>query len=175
MENHMENPNAFSNYEKTTLNHGLSLSEVDLGHFKKETTEHVSSITDIDWGGNIDPKYTSNGCMLMQVDWGEKLRVNHINECMLSEVDQKAYETHQNGHSITKVHWGDHDPSLHPMDGCIISEVDRAAHHLSSSIALFTLNMIRPKDFSTQGLWVLGRTTTKDTFHPSHGVPERFF
>ena len=28
---HMDNPNAFSNYVKTTVNHGLSLSEVDLG------------------------------------------------------------------------------------------------------------------------------------------------
>ena len=32
---------------------------------------------------------------LMEVDWGGKLRVNHIHECMPSEV-----------------HWGDHDPSL---------------------------------------------------------------
>ena len=30
----------------------------------------------------------------MQVDWGGKLRVNHINECMCSEVDWGAQETH---------------------------------------------------------------------------------
>ena len=39
------------------------------------------------WGGNTDPNYTSSGCMLMQVDWGGKLRPNHINECMPSEAD----------------------------------------------------------------------------------------
>ena len=61
---------------------------------------------EVDWGGNIDPNYTSSGCMLMQVDWGGKLRVNHINECMPSEVDWGAHKTHQNGHSITKVDWG---------------------------------------------------------------------
>ena len=33
----------------------------------------------------------------MQVDWGGKLRVNHINDCMPYEVDWGAHETHQNG------------------------------------------------------------------------------
>ena len=65
---HMDNPYAFSNYVKTTLNHGLSLSEVDLSHLKRETTKHGSSLMEVDWGGNIDPNYTSSGCMLMQVD-----------------------------------------------------------------------------------------------------------
>ena len=37
----------------------------------------------------------------MQVDWGGKLRVNHINEYMPSEVDWGVHETHQNGQSIT--------------------------------------------------------------------------
>ena len=55
---HMDNPNAFSNYVKTTLNHGLSLSEVDLSHFKREMTKHGSSLMEVDWGGNIDPNYT---------------------------------------------------------------------------------------------------------------------
>ena len=53
---HMDSPNAFSNYVQTTLNHGLSLSEVDLSHLKRETTKHGSSLTEVDWGGNIDPK-----------------------------------------------------------------------------------------------------------------------
>ena len=71
---------------------------------------------EVDWGRNINPKYASSGCMLMQVDWGGKLRVNHINECMPSEVDWGAHETHQNGHSINKVDWQGHDPSPNPMD-----------------------------------------------------------
>ena len=65
---HMDNPNAFSNYVKTTLNHGFSPSEVDLGDLKRETTKHGSSLMEVDWGGNIDPNYTSSGCMLMHVD-----------------------------------------------------------------------------------------------------------
>ena len=31
------------------------------------------------------------------LDWGGKLRVNHINECMPSEVDWGAHETHKMG------------------------------------------------------------------------------
>ena len=116
---------AFSNYVKTTFNNGLSLSEVDLSHhLKRETTNHGSNLMEVDWGGNIDPNHTSSGCMLIQGDWGGKLRVNHINECMPSEADRGAHETHQNGHSITKVDWGDNDPTLYPMDRCILSEVD---------------------------------------------------
>ena len=34
------------------------------------TTKHGPSLMEVDWGGNIDPNYTSSGCMLMQVDWG---------------------------------------------------------------------------------------------------------
>ena len=96
---HMDNPNTFSNYVKTTFNNGLSLSEVDLSHLKRETTnmdpaswkltgdetlipithqktKHGPGLMEVDWGGNIEPNYTSSGCMLMQVDWGGKLRVN---------------------------------------------------------------------------------------------------
>ena len=167
---------AFRNYVKTTFNNGLSLSEVDLSHLKRETTNHGSnlmevdwggnidsnytsttkhgpSLMEVDWGGNIDPNYTSSGCMLMQVDWGGKLRVNHINECMPSEVDWGAHETHQNGHSITRVDWGDYDPTLYPMDGSILSEVDWGAH--DSSLFLYLVHIdhdAKAKEFFTQGL-----------------------
>ena len=94
---HMEGLNAISNYVKTTLNLGSSLKEVD-------------------WGGNIDPNYTSSRCMLIEVDWGGKLRVDHILECMPCECDRGAHEAYQNEHSTTRVHWGDHDTSLNPMD-----------------------------------------------------------
>ena len=90
----MDNPNAFSNNVNTTLNHGLSLSEVDLADLKRKTTKHGPSFVEVDWGGKIKPNYTSSRCMLVQVDWGEKLRINHINECMPSEVDWGAHETH---------------------------------------------------------------------------------
>ena len=52
---------------------------------------------------------------------GAKLRVKPINEYKPSEVDWGAHENHQNGHSITKVDWGDYDPTLYSMDGCILS------------------------------------------------------
>ena len=143
-----------SNYVKTTFNNGLRLSEIDLSHLKRETTKHGSILMEVDWGRNIHPNYTSSGCMLMQVDWGGKLRVNHINECMPSEVDWGAHETHQNGHSITKVDWGDHDTNLYPMDGCILSEVDRGDH--DSRFFLYLVHIdhdAKPKDFFTPGLW----------------------
>ena len=90
----------------------------------------------------------------MQVDWGGKLRVNHINECMPSEVDWGVLETHQNGHSITKVDWGGHDPTLSPMHGCMLSEVDWGAHDSSFFLSLVHIDHdAKPKDFFTQELW----------------------
>ena len=52
---HMDNPNAFSNYIKTILNDGLSLSEVDLGDLKSDTTKHGPSLMEVDWGGKLSP------------------------------------------------------------------------------------------------------------------------
>ena len=73
----------------------------------------------------------------MEVDWGGKLRVNHIHECMPSEV-----------------HWGDHDPSLNPMDEYSISEVDWGAHDSSYFLYLVYIDLgAKPKDFFTQELW----------------------
>ena len=92
----MDNPNAFSNY----VNHGLSLSEVDFGDIKRETTKHRPSLMEVDLGGGNEPNYTSSRCMLMQADWGGKLRVNNINEYVPSEVDWGAHITHPKGHSI---------------------------------------------------------------------------
>ena len=66
----MDSPNAFSNYVKTTLNHELSLSEVDLADCKRETTKHGPSLMEVNQGGKIEPNNTSSGCMLMQVDRG---------------------------------------------------------------------------------------------------------
>ena len=97
---------------------------MDLGDLKRETTNHGPCLIDVDWGGKIMPNYTSSGCMLIQVDWGGKLRVSYINECIPSEVDLGVHETHKNGHSITEVDWGGHDPNPYPMDGCMLSEVD---------------------------------------------------
>ena len=109
---------------------------------------------EVDWGGKIKPNYTSSRCMLMQVHWGGKLRVNHINEYMPSKVDWGAHETQQNGCSMTKVAWRGHDPSLYPMDECMLSEIDCGAH--DSSFFLYLVNIdhdAKPKDLFIQGLW----------------------
>ena len=69
------------------------------------------------------------------------------------EVDWGAHKTHQNGHSITKVDQGGHDPSLYPMDGCMLSGVDWQAHDSSFFLYLVHIdNDAKPKDFFTQGL-----------------------
>ena len=83
----------------------------------------------------------------MEVDWGGKLRVN-------SMVNWGAHETHQNEHRTTRVHWGDHDPSLNPMDEYSISEVDWGAHDSSYFLFLVYMDLdAKPKDFFTQELW----------------------
>ena len=100
--------------------------------------------------------------MYAHASWlGGKLRVNHINECMPSEVDWGAQGTHQNQHSITKADWGDHDPTLYPIDGCMLSEVDWGAH--DSSFFLYLVHIdhdVKPKDFFTQGL--------REDYHKGH-------
>ena len=114
----------------------------------------------------------------MQVDWGGKLRVNDINECMPSEVDWGAHETHQNGHSITKLDWGDHDPCHDPMDGFMLFEADWGVHDSSFFLCLVHIDHdAKSKDFFTQGLWggLLQRTPStplmeylKDSFDTGH-------
>ena len=74
----------------------------------------------------------NHGSRLMEVDWGGKLRVNHIHECMPSEL-----------------HWGDHDPSLNPMEEYSISEVDWGAHDSSYFFTLCTLILMQSQKNSS--------------------------
>ena len=60
----------------------------------RETFNHGPSPSEIDWGDAIDvpikhgPNYTLNGCTLMEVDWGDKLKLNYTSYgCMLMEID----------------------------------------------------------------------------------------
>ena len=76
-----------------------------------------------------------------------------MNVCPLRLI-QGTHETHPNGHSINIVDWGDHHPSLNPMDGCMLSEINWGAH--DSSFFLYLVHIdhdAKPKDFLTQGLW----------------------
>ena len=47
----------------------------------------------------------------------------------------------KNGQRITKVDCGDLDPSLYPMDGCILSEVDWGAHDSSFFLYLVHIDL----------------------------------
>ena len=67
---HMDTCHAFSNHVKETLNHGLSLSEVDWSDPKGESTKHGPSLVEVNWAGKIEPYHTTNVCMLSEVDWG---------------------------------------------------------------------------------------------------------
>ena len=73
---------------------------------------------------------------------------------MSSEVDWGAHAAHQNGHSTSKVDWGDHDPSLYLIDGCMLSEIDWGAHDSSFFLELVHIDHdAKPMDFFTLGLW----------------------
>ena len=79
-----------------------------------------------DWGGKLKLNYTSCGCILMEVDWGGKLKLNYTScGCMLMEVDW-------GGKLIVNsmVDWGTHE--THPK-GHNISEVDWGGHDSSSN------------------------------------------
>ena len=113
---HMGILHAFSNCGRDTFNQGLSPSGADCGDPKREPTKHGPDYTsggcmlmDVDWGGKLKLNYTSYGCVLMEVDCGGKLIVN-------SMISWGAHEAHKNEHSTTRVHWGDHNPSLNPID-----------------------------------------------------------
>ena len=61
----------------------------------RETFNHRLSPSEIDWRDAIDvpirhgPNYTSNGCIHMVVDWGDKLKLNYTSYgCMLMEFDR---------------------------------------------------------------------------------------
>ena len=100
-----------------------------------------------DWGGKLEPNYTSCGCMLIEVDWEGKLIVN-------SMVNWGVHETYPNGYNISGADWGDHDSTCNHMNEFLLSEVDWGAHH--SSFFFFLVNIdydARPKDFFTQELW----------------------
>ena len=148
-----------------------------------ETFNHGFSPSEVDWGNAIDvpikhgPNYTSNGCMLMEVDWGDKLKLNYASYgCILIEIDWggkfnctscgchmasgcpmanwQGHETHPTGHNTSEVDWGGHDPNPNHMNVSLLSEVDLGAH--DSSVFLFLVNIdydAKPNESSIQGLW----------------------
>ena len=148
----------FNNCVRETFNHGLSPSEIDWGDAIDRPIKH-------------GPNYTSNGCILMEVDWGDKLKLNYTSYgCMLMEIDWggkfdcascgcpmanwQGHETHPTGHNTSEVDWGGHDPNPNHMNESLLSEVDWGAH--DSSVFPFLVNIdcdARSKEFFIQGLW----------------------
>ena len=158
----------FSKCVRASFNHGLRHSDDDWGDPKGELTKMVKYISngcmlmEVDWGGNLKLNYTSCECMLMEVDWGGKLIVN-------SMVDWGAHGTHPNGHNISEVDWGGYDSSSNHMNEFLLSEVDWGAH--DSSFFLFLVNIdydAKQKDFSTQKLW--GELSQKTSSSPLIGL-----
>ena len=91
---HKDILHAFINYVRATFNHGLSPSEVDWGDPKGEPTKMLKytsngyMLMEVDWGGNLKLNHTSCGCMLMEVDWGGNLKPNYTScGCMLMHVN----------------------------------------------------------------------------------------
>ena len=110
-------------------------------------TSNGCMLMEIDWGGNLKLIHTSCGCMLMEVDWGGNLIDN-------SMVDWGTHETQPNGQNISEVDWGSHGCSSNHMTECLPSEVDWGTH--DSSFILFLVNIdydAKPMEFFTQGLW----------------------
>ena len=144
---------ALSNCVRETFNHGLGPSKVDWGDHKGEPTKHVPNYTssgcmlmEVDWGGKLKLNYTSCGCMLMRVDWGGKLIVN-------SMVNWRIHETYPNGHNISEVDWGNHDSSCNHMNEFSLSDVDWGAHDSSYFVYLVHIDLdAKPKDLFNQGL-----------------------
>ena len=146
----------FNNCVRETFNHGLNPSEVDWGDAIDVPTKH-------------GPNYTSNGCMHMDVDWGDKLKLNYTSYgCMLIEIDcggkfnsctscgcpmanWQGNETHPTGHNTSKVDWGGHDPNSNHMNEPLLSEVDWGV--LGLIVFLFLVNIdyeAKPNESSIQ-------------------------
>ena len=150
---HMDILHAFIDYVRVTSNHGLIPSGVDWGDPKVESTEMLKytsngcMLMEVDWGGNLKLIHTSCGCMLMEVYWGGKLIDNYM-------VDWGTHETQANEHNISEVDWGGHGSSSNHMNEFLLFEVDWGAH--DSSFFLFLVNIgydAKPMEFFTQGLW----------------------
>ena len=108
----------------------------------------------------------------MQVDWGGKLRVNHINEYMPSEVDWGAHETHQEMDTASLKLIGEIMIQLFTlwMDAYSLKLIGKPMIQVYF-FTLCTLIMMLTQRFLHSR--IVGRTTTKNIFQPSHGAPER--
>ena len=192
----MENPNAFSNHLMTILNHELSISKVDLSHLKRETTKHESRLMEVDWGGNIDPNYTSttkHGPSLKEVDSGGNILIPTTHQvdacsCMLTGEENSESSIEMNvcplrliGELMKPIKVDTASLKLIGeimiqvftlwMDACSLKLIGESMVQASSFI-LCTLIMMQSQRITSPK--IVGRTTTKSIFDHSCGVLERF-
>ena len=148
----------FNNCVRETFNHGFSHSEVDWGDAIDVPIKHGPNCTsngcvlmEVDWGDILKLNYTSYGCMIIEEDWGGKF---NCMSCGCPIANWQGHETHPTGHNTSEVFWGGHDPNPNHMNESLISEVDWKTH--DSSVFLFLVNIdydARPNESSIQGLW----------------------
>ena len=106
---------------------------------------------EVDWGDKLKLNYTSSGYMMMEIDWGGKFNYTSYG-CPMA--NWQGHETHLTGHNTSEVDLGGHDPNPIHMNESFLSEVDWGAH--DSSIFLFLVNIdydAKPNESSVQGLW----------------------
>ena len=97
----------------------------------------------------------TQGLSLSGVDWGGLNKETPKHGLRIMEVDCSGkFETNH-------------------TSGCMLSEVDWEAHGTSLFLYRRTLTMMESQRNSSPHH--SGRTTTNNIFHPSHGVPGRFF
>ena len=106
---------------------------------------------EVDWGDKLKVNYTSNGCMLLEIDWGGKF---HRTSCKCPMANWQGHETHPTGHNTPEVDCCGHDPSPNHMNQSLLSEVNWGAHDSSVVLLLVTMDCdSRSKEFFIQGLW----------------------
>ena len=102
---------------------------------------------EVDWERKT-LNYISSRCMLMEGDWGGKLKLNYTScGCINSMVDWRTHETQPNGHNIPEVDWGGHDSSSNHMNQFLFTEVDWGAHDSSFFLMMQSQRNTSSKDY----------------------------
>ena len=110
MTKHMPKPSSGAN--RVSVRHS-SLMTKNGEHFYGENFIHDFSkswkhIKEVDWGDKLKLKYTTQGYMLMEIDWGGQF---NYTSCGHPMANWQGHEKHPTGHKASEVDWGGHDPN----------------------------------------------------------------
>ena len=110
MPTHMPKPS--SGAKQVSVSHS-SLVTKNGEHFYGENFIHDfpkswKHIKEVDWGDKLKLNYTTQGYMLMEIDWGGKF---NYTSCEYPMANWQGHETHPTGHKTSEVDWGGHDPN----------------------------------------------------------------